>query len=135
MPVPLDSLGFLGIILNLKINNTAAKIQTFYELCKFFKKKRSKTCPPDSRRHGFDIERQVFTIARQPEILFRFLLQQVYYVWRKLHCKQYFCKSSAFFLISTISHRVFFRFRLMIASKTLKNLHVSELFLIFAAKL
>jgi hypothetical protein len=76
MPVPLDSLGFLGIILNLKINNTAAKIQTFYELCKLFKKKDQRPVPLIHRihtnmftHHGFDIERQVFTIARQPEIL------------------------------------------------------------------
>ena len=72
--------------------------------------------------------------AWESEIFFRFLLQQVYDVRRKLHCKQYFCKSSAFFLISATSHRVFFHFRLTIVSKLLKNLHVSELFLIFAAK-
>jgi hypothetical protein len=39
MPVPLDSLGFLGIILNLKINNTAAKIQLIMGIHKLFGEK------------------------------------------------------------------------------------------------
>jgi hypothetical protein len=50
MPVPLDSLGFLGIILNLKIIQKRCKDTTYYGNSQTFWRKKSMTCPLDPGR-------------------------------------------------------------------------------------
>jgi hypothetical protein len=50
MPVPLDSLGFLGIILNLKIIQKRCKDTTYYGNSQTFWRKKSMTCPLDPRK-------------------------------------------------------------------------------------
>jgi hypothetical protein len=47
MPVPLDSLGFLGIILNLKNIQKRCKDTTYYGNSQTFWRKKSMTCPLD----------------------------------------------------------------------------------------
>jgi hypothetical protein len=52
MPVPLDSLGFIGIILNLKIIQKRSKDTTYYGNSQTFWRKKSMNLSLDPRSHS-----------------------------------------------------------------------------------